>query len=91
MRTSKTLIWTVAVMAFFAFATAPAADAFIYPIVAVFSLAAILGAGGLVAEQAVDQNGQQKEVESRHVKEKSPPVEMSKMATESAGQGPEAD
>lgn len=77
MRAHKTIIWTIAIVMVVTFATAPAADAFVPPIVAAVSLAAAFGIGGLIAEQVVEQNRPENQVDSRR-------LENQQQSTESA-------
>lgn len=89
MRHHKTLIWTVAVMAFFSFAAAPAAQAFVYPLTAALTLAAVIGAGGLAAEEVVEPD--QEKTPDLQGEKPSPSAAAQEMAAESAGRSSETD
>jgi cobalamin biosynthesis protein CobD/CbiB len=80
MRAHKTIIWTVAIVTVVTFAMAPAADAFVPPIVAAVSLAAAFGIGGLIAEEVVEQNRQENPVDSRRLENQQRPTESASTA-----------
>ena len=80
MRAHKTIIWTVALVMAVTFATAPAAEAFVEPVVVTLSLAAAFGISGLIAEEIVEQNGEENKADSRPLINKQRPKESASTA-----------
>jgi hypothetical protein len=84
MTSMKMMTLTVAVMVFFAFATVPAAEAFVYPAVAIPIMAAVYGTVAFVATEIVEEN-ETKEPEG--AEGETPSADEGALTAESAADG----